>query len=212
MNNGVRSLDQINLARNNTVSLNDKKLLRLPAGAEEVTISRSLLADSKIISTSYSVAGYSGTTYNNANVNVGVNSIIKFKAQEDPRSVRITSSIEESWKKVTTIEELYNSASKPDNEVDPNGDESIYDETLIDPSTPATGPGPWRVKCRRAPDGSMMVHSAAWWFGSDPSQGTITGTKAWFGRGIYNSNAYGFNSPLYTWTVGGGTVVGNATT
>jgi phospholipid N-methyltransferase len=44
--------------RNNTVSLNDKKLLRLPAGGEEVTIAYSLLADSKIISTSYNVTGF----------------------------------------------------------------------------------------------------------------------------------------------------------
>ena len=89
---------------NVTVSLNDKQLLRLAAGTEEVTISRSLLANSKIISTSYNVAGYSGTTYNNANVNVGVNSIIKFKAQEDNRSVWIESpTIEDSFFKPQDI-------------------------------------------------------------------------------------------------------------
>ena len=125
LNNGVRSLDQINLARNNTVSLNDKKLLRLPAGGEEVTIAYSLLADSKIISTSYNVAGYSGTTYNNANVNVGVNSIVKFKAQEDNRSVKLTRpgardeafSILPDGTKVTTSHTRWSYTERTDNSI-----------------------------------------------------------------------------------------------
>jgi hypothetical protein len=158
LDNGVRSLDQTNLPRNNMVSLNDKRLVRLPAGAEEVTITRNLLADSKIISTSYNVAGYSGTTYNNANVNVGVNSIIKFKAQEDNRGVLITSDIEPSY---------YNGG-----------------ENGVGYFIPTTDR---RLHIRNA-DGSMTVDSVAHWMPGDSSWfggGVFTAVANNFASPIY---------------------------
>jgi hypothetical protein len=152
--------------------------------------------------TMHGEATLTGTTGNTYSSTASVGAYPTYSAEKTDKGVLITSSIEDSWKKVTETSGL-------PTKIDRETGMILIDTTQIHPDTPWNGPGPWRVKCVRAPDGSMMVHSAAMWFEPSHPAEIVSNTNAWFGRGIYDSNATGFMHPLFDWQVSGGTVVGS---
>ena len=105
----------------------------------------------------------------------------------------ISSGLEDSYRKVTTYDQL----PKVIRYLGGNNQWAV-DETQIGWGTlDGSGPGPWAVKIKRPANGSMTVESAADWRGSQ-----------WMGSVKFDTNPHGFISPTFAWTQPSGAMGG----
>ncbi len=89
LDNGKRQWITPEIAINQTVSLQDKQLLRVAAGSETVEVTRQVNADNKIVTTSHATTNYSGQSNYYGTANAGVSSQLTFKALPDDRNVKL---------------------------------------------------------------------------------------------------------------------------
>lgn len=142
--------------------------------------------------------GYPGGSGSSTSTNATIRSYIAMSGALSQYGVYISSDLEPSYKKASNWSEL--PLQKDANGVDIPG---TVDASQVSPSTPAFGAGgirtsgPWGLVCKRNPDGSTTVESAA----------KYKLFSYWAGETVLFANPQGFPAPQYSWSLtSGGTL------